>query len=122
MKLSEAIAELEKDNSKEFESETIDLGSYTKLIVEHGMVRCNSFPARGLMLNRKWKEVKKSVDFITAVSALDRGKTIYVMHQGYKNTFSPIGNQTDWGVAIVQEQGYAIDTEYILYGKWYIED
>lgn len=74
-------------------------------------------------MSRLWTEVDKSVDFITAIKALDGGKIIYVLHDGcYKETFSPRGNQTDWGVAVKQQQGYPVDTELILYGKWYIED
>ena len=66
---------------------------------------------------------KEPVDFMTAIKALNDGKVIYTIRtDGYREVFNPAGKQTDWGVAVEQSQGYAVDTETILYGKWYIED
>ena len=71
----------------------------------------------------EWDEVKKPVDFMTAIKALNGGKVIYAIRaDGYREVFNPAGKQTDWGVAVKQSQGYAVDTETILYSKWYIED
>ncbi|WP_353097710.1 hypothetical protein [Tissierella praeacuta] len=77
-----------------------------------------------ISLGTVYEEVKEPVSFIEAVKALNSGKTIYVKHGEefeYTEMFSPAGSQTDWGYAMKQQQGYAIDTGLILYGEWYIE-
>lgn len=119
MKTWEMIKELTENPEKEFTRKSdglhIKTNEYGDLVWDSGY--------QFLRLHHDWEEVKKPVDFMDAVKALDEGKTIYVLHDGcYKDIFSPVGKQTDWGVAMEQEQGYAIDTEFILYGKWYIED
>ena len=77
----------------------------------------------GVDLKREWEEVKEPVDFMTAIKALNGGKVIYAIRPGgYREVFNPAGKQTDWGVAVEQTQGYAVDTGAILYGKWYIQD
>ena len=78
-----------------------------------------------LRLHHDWEEIKKPVDFMTAIQAYDNGRTIYVLHGTngeYKETFTPKINATDWGYAVQQQQGYAVDSGLILSGKWYIED
>ena len=129
MRTWEMIKELTENPNKKFKYDTghengivaVEEGDI-KLISVNGEKQSKNLPLHYGFMNQNWEEVKEPVDFMEVVQALDRGKTIYVVFQGYKNTFSPKGNQTDWGVAMKQHQGYAIDTEFILYGEWYIED
>ena len=85
--------------------------------------RKNTLKFVNAYLTGEYKLEKEPVDFMTAIKALNGGKVIYsIRTDGYKEVFNPTGKQTDWGVAVEQSQGYAVDTETILYGKWYIED
>ena len=130
MKIWQMIKELIKNPENEFISYELGGGGdvlKTKSI--NGEIRFSNEEDRwyvvliGVDLEREWEEVKEPVDFMTAIEALDRGKVIYAIRtDGYREVFNPAGKQTDWGVAVKQSQGYAVDTETILYGKWYIED
>lgn len=125
------IKELTENPEKEFISYKLGGGKDDVLKTKSidGAIRfCDEGAGRhevliGVDLKREWEEAKEPVDFMTAIKALNGGKVIYAIRtDGYREVFNPTGKQTDWGVAVEQSQGYAVDTETILYGKWYIED
>ena len=122
------IKELTENPEKKFrrvgEDRELYVGVYNNFVAWEGDY---TLETRGepfeIYTDLEWEEVKEPVDFMTAIEALDRGKVIYAIRtDGYREVFNPAGKQTDWGVAVKQSQGYAVDTETILYGKWYIED
>ena len=140
MKTWEMVKELIENPDKKFENMGFNGRKITVLNVrsfkniDHSInnnlivVRAESGKPEPFILNdflktRYWKEVDESVDFMDAIRALDKGKEIYVIYGGlHKEDFSPKGNRTNWGIAVKQQQGYAIDTKLILFGKWYIKE
>lgn len=76
-----------------------------------------------LNIHDEWEKIKEPVKFMKAVEALNNGKTIYVVCDKHKETFSPmLRKAADWGYTTIQYQGHTINTDLILYGTWYIED
>lgn len=70
--------------------------------------------SRGRALG-EWELVHESVDFMTAIKALDRGKRIRV----------------EWGIIVRTYEGYLLQdnnrhqpvtTDEIIRGEWYIEE
>lgn len=131
MKTWEMIKELTENPEKEFISYKLGGGKDDVLKTKSidGIIRFYNKGGGwhgkliGVDPEREWEEEKERVDFRTAIKALNGGKVIYVIRtDGYREVFNPAGKQTDWGVAVEQSQGYAVDTETILYGKWYIQD
>lgn len=127
MKTWKMLKELEENKEKQFYSKCFDaIKAYVKdgdlTFIEEAEPfndELDKLPIDCIL--GEWEEIDNSIDFIDAIKALDQGKKIYVIRtDGYREDFSPIGNQTDFGVAIKQSQGYPIETELILHGKWYI--
>ena len=112
MKTWEMIKELTENPSKEFTRKAdglhIKTNKYGELIWDRGY--------QFLRLHNDWEEIKKPVDFITAIKS---GKYVGVEYSGAKYKEINLPNlfyelQKDYSDKVIRQM--------ILNGKWYIED
>jgi hypothetical protein len=67
----------------------------------------------------EWTLVKEPVDFITAINAFGKGKTIHCILDNYKYIYKSI---KDNFATISDQWGDGVSASEILQGKWYIEE
>ncbi len=112
MKTWEMIKKLTENPEKEFTRKSdglhIKTNEYGELVWDSGY--------QFLRLHHDWEEVKKPVDFITAIIAFHAGKDIYCINGDYRFDFKykPYRGLKDIF-------GNPISSSDILNGKWYIE-
>lgn len=115
MKLSEVIAELEKNPNKKFARILPDRSAET-LHREGDFIRLADpfYSAKPFHLRQGWKEVvaNRKVSFVEAMKALDEGKTVYVLTGDNRYTFE--GKYKDSTLLMSLKE--------INYGKWFIEE
>ena len=108
----EMLKELTENPNKEFEEESN--GLYIKADEDGGLSWDDQYSS--INLNDTWKEVKKSVDFLTAI---EHGKIISVEYAGMK--IEPM-NLRDLFYQLENNYISSMIALFILEGKWYIED
>lgn len=120
MRIEEMIKELRVNPDKKFKNST-HLGTVIAYM-EEGKVRFKSID-KGLIvaihvsyLNDEWEEVKEPVDFMTAVRS---GKHIGVEFSGVKYKPMSLPNLL---YELQQDHSHRTICQFILNGKWYIED
>ena len=106
MKLWEMIKELTENPEKEFVRKRDGLRIKAK---ENGELNWDS-GHRFMKTNDEWEEVKKPVDFMTALRGLREGrKNIYCILDGEMTTYMERAKETRF-----------FSEEQIAWGKWYI--
>lgn len=113
MKTWEMIKEITEDPSKEFVRE-LD-GLHIKTNKDGELIWDSGY--QFIRLGHEWKEVKKPVDFIEAVKALQEGKNIY---SEYGNRIYHYRSKPYKGLIDLNKNPVA--SYEILHGEWYIED
>lgn len=112
MKTWQMIKELTENPNKEF-VRTID-GLHIKVNKDGELIWDNGY--QFMRLNHEWEEIKKPVDFMTAIQS---EKPMSVEFSGTK-----IKKETLANILYRLQENYSDKTikQIIVYGKWYIED
>lgn len=121
MKLSEVVRKLEENPYREFVSDTIS-GEFTHAILiasmENGVFRITDDSGKLSVASseRTWKELDRSVGFMTAMRAFIKGKVVYSEWDGeiYEYSDNIFNILTD-------NLGSAISADEIFTAKWYIK-
>lgn len=121
----EMIEQIVKHQNKVFRIENNKMNFFPDTVFYNNCLRWDScdnknmFVINDFLLGLEWEEVKSSVDFMEAMSALRDGKNVYVRLGGAISSRVQAG-----GIPYLcdRETRRPISTDEIFKGKWYIKD